>query len=61
MNLQSAEGTVPYMAESLHQFELIGERDDIESMVLILLKMYLDVLRWETSEKYRSDRSQQKI
>jgi len=49
------------MAESLHQFELIGERDDIESMVLILLKMYLDVLRWETSEKYRSDRSQQKI
>ena len=49
-NLQSAEGTVPYMAESVHQFELIGERDNIENMVLILLRMYFDVLQWETSK-----------
>ena len=49
---QADAGTMPFMAESTHQCEPLGVRDDIESMVWTLLQMYLGKLPWDGEQDY---------
>lgn len=44
---QAVEGSVPYMAVTVHQKQPLGKRDDIESLVWTLLRLCLGKLPWE--------------
>mmetsp|Transcript_74887 Transcript_74887/g.121700 ORF Transcript_74887/g.121700 Transcript_74887/m.121700 type:complete len:419 (+) Transcript_74887:322-1578(+) len=44
---QAVEGSVPYMAVTVHQKQPLGKRDDVESLVWTLLRLCLGKLPWE--------------
>jgi len=44
---QAVEGSIPYMAVTVHQKQPLGKRDDIESLVWTLLRLCLGKLPWE--------------
>lgn len=44
---QAAEGSVPYMAVTVHEKQALGKRDDVESLVWTLLRLCLGKLPWE--------------
>ena len=44
---QNAEGSVPYMAVSVHEKQPLGKRDDVESLIWTLLRLCLGKLPWE--------------
>ena len=46
---QAAEGSLPYMAVSVHNQNALGKRDDVEAFVWTLLRLCLGILPWEVS------------
>lgn len=44
---QAAEGSLPYMAVTVHEKQPLGKRDDVESVVWTLLRLCLGKLPWE--------------
>ena len=47
MAAQAAEGSVPYMAVSVHQKTPLGKRDDVEGLVWTVMRLALGILPWE--------------
>jgi len=47
---QAIEGTMPYMAVTVHQRKPLGKRDDLESLVWTLIRLCLGKLPWEHSK-----------
>jgi serine/threonine protein kinase len=44
---QRMEGTLPYMATTVHQKQPLSKRDDLESLAWTLVKLHLGALPWE--------------
>ena len=58
---QAPEGTLPYMAVTVHQKQPMGKRDDLESLVWTLMRLCLGQLPWEQGKVSPAGILQQKL